>query len=63
MNCDVHCNFDPCSQGTGITLDDHVAIVLIINELDGEGSRRVEYLYDPSLPLPSFSASKKFLNL
>lgn len=62
MNCDVHCNFGPCNPGTGITRDDHVAIVLIINELDGEGSRRIEYVYDPPLPLPSFSASKTFFN-
>lgn len=49
----VHCDFDAHSVGTGASRDDHVAVMLTVIETDG--TRRVEYIYDPPLPLHSFS--------
>jgi hypothetical protein len=55
----VSCNFDAHSIGTGVSRDDHIATVFTIIEADG--SQRVEYLYDPTLPLHSFSVFQSLL--
>lgn len=55
----VSCQFDAHSIGTGASRDDHVAAIITIRDVDGP--QRVAYLYDPPLPIQSFSVFQSLL--